>query len=145
MGVRSARSQCGLERAGEVAEQQIARAEPEESSGEASYEEKLGIRLEELSDDMIRADRRLSRDQQGLVITADDPGGPARNALGAANSRQGILPIVTHINGERVRNRDDLESLLPEIQAGEVVSLRLFVLTREGAGTEIVRYRAGGR
>jgi S1-C subfamily serine protease len=132
-----------LDEARETEPQQVAQAEPEEQPEGGSYEDKLGIRVEELSDDMIRADRRLTSEQQGLVITAVDQSGPARNAVAAANARQGLLPIITHVNGERVRTLDDLERLLPAIQPGDVVSLRLFLLTRDGAGPQVVRYRAG--
>jgi serine protease Do len=134
-----------LDQARETDQQQVARAEPESRPEGGSYEEKLGIRVEELSDDMMRADQRLGSEQQGLVITAVDQSGPARNTLGAADARRGVLPIITHVNGERVRNLDDLERLLPQIEPGDVVSLRLFVLTRQTAAPQIARYRAGGR
>jgi len=135
-----------LQEAQEAEPQQIAQVEPIEQPRGGSFEDnKLGIRVEELSDEMLRADRRLGNDQRGLVITEVDPSGPARDVLDAADSRRGLLPIITHVNGERVTTLDDLERVLPSVAPGEVVSLRLYILARQTQRTGIVRYRAGGQ
>jgi serine protease Do len=134
-----------LQEAQETEPQQVAQVEPEAQPNEGSYEDKLGIRVEELSDDMMRADRRLNDENRGLVITEVDPSGPARDALDAADSRRGVLPIITHVNGERVRTIEDLERLLPDIAPDEIVSLRLQIFIGRTQQTGVVRYRAGGR
>jgi len=135
-----------LQEAQEAEPQQIAQVEPIEQPRGGSYEDKLGVRVEELSDEMLRADRRLGTDQRGLVITEVDPSGPARDVLDAADSRRGLLPIITHVNGERVTTLEDLGRVLPDVAPGEVVSLRLFILlARQAQQSVIVRYRAGGQ
>lgn len=129
--------------AGEQEEQQqVARIEPMRED-DSSYEEKLGARVRELSEEMIASDRRLE-ENQGLVITEVDQSGAARRAgLLAVDPRQGFLPIITHVNGERVRTHADLQRVTADIQLGDVISLRLFEIGGQDSRTRVVRYRAG--
>ena len=114
---------------------------------DTSYEEKLGIRVQELSDQMVASDSRLGEEHQGLVITAVDQSGPGRRAgLFPPDPRRGYLAIITHVNRERVREQSDLQRVLADVDPGEVVSLRLFETIGEAdARTRVVRYRARGR
>ena len=130
----------------EQEQQQVARVEPEVRPEGSSYEEKLGARVQELSEDMIAADRRLGDEHQGLVITEVDQSGAGRRAgLIAVDPRRGFLPIITHVNGERVRTGEDLRRATADVGAGDVISLRLFEIIEDQARTRVVRYRAGGQ
>ena len=82
------------------------------------------------------------------MITGVDPDGPARDKLREANPRSGIMDIITHVNGERVRSRADLDLVLTTASEGEVVSLRFLRATPTPTGitwnTGVVRVRIGG-
>ena len=94
---------------------------------------------------MVASDRRLGNDQQGLIITGIDPNGPARRArLSPPDPSLGYLPIITSVNGTRVRTRAELERVLSGISSGDVVSLELFETLGDETQIRVVRYRAGG-
>jgi len=134
-----------LATAGAEEQTQVASVEGSSEPESPSYETKLGIQVEELSAEMRASDRRLGSDQQGLIITAIDPNGPARRAgLYPPDPSQGYLPIITSVNGTRVRTRAELQRVLSGVGAGDVVSLQLFETLGETTRTRVVRYRAGG-
>jgi serine protease Do len=130
-----------LTTAGQEGQPRIAQAQPERQPDEATYEAKLGIELTELTSELAASDRRLGSDVQGLLIQAVDPNGPARNDLAPANARQRYLPIITHVNGQRVQSRRDLDQTLAGVTPGEVVSLRLFEAVGDTTRTRVVRVR----
>ncbi len=134
-----------LATAGVEEQTQVASAEGGNEPEAVSYESKLGVQVEELSREMLASDRRLGSEQQGLIITAIDPNGPARRAgLFAPDPSQGYLPIITNVNGTRVRTRAELQRVLGGINPGDVVSLQLFETLGDETRTRVVRYRAGG-
>ena len=130
-----------LTTAGGETQPRIARTQPEEQPGEASYEAKLGVELAELTSELAASDRRLGSDVRGLLIQAVDPNGPARNDLAPANARQGYLPIITHVNGRRVQSRGELDQVLADVEPGTIVSLRLFEAIGEDTRSRVVRFR----
>jgi len=122
----------------------VASAEEPRPSTSGSFERKLGIAVEEVSSSAAAANLQLTDAQRGLVITQVDPNGPARDDLAAADARQRYLPIITHVNGQRVRTSADLQRVLATVRSGEVVSLRLFETISDTPRSRVVRFRAGG-
>lgn len=122
----------------------VASVEQPRTPESGSFERKLGITVEEVSSNAAAGDLRLGDAQRGLVITAVDPNGPARDVLAAADARQRYLPIITHVNGERVRTPAELQRALAAVRSGDVVSLRLFETIAETTRSRVVRFRAGG-
>jgi serine protease Do len=132
-----------LTEAGSVAEQQTAAGgatEPEESF---DYESRLGIEVEELTPDMARA-AGVPNDEMGLMITGVDQTGPARDDLFATSPRQGIVAVITHVNGERIRTRTELEDALDAVRPGGVISLQLYEIVQGTPRSRVVRFRVGG-
>jgi serine protease Do len=120
---------------------QVARADSDDEGETASFEEKLGLEVETLPTRMT-SDSRIGRENQGPVIMQVDPDGPARDKpLREANARQGVLDIITHVEGQRVRNVDELGAALAEVEPGTIVSLRVFQV---GLGARIIRLRTAG-
>ena len=130
-----------LTTAGGETRPRIAQAQPDVEPDEVTYEAKLGVELEELTRELAARDRRLGTDTQGLLIQAVDPNGPARNHLAPANARQGYLPIITHVNGRRVRSRGELSQVLAGVEPGSIVSLRLFEAVGDSTRSRVVRFR----
>jgi serine protease Do len=114
--------------------------EPEESF---NYESRLGIEVEQLTPDMARA-AGVPSDEMGLLVTGVDPNGPSRDDLGATNARQGFVSVITHMNGERIRTRAELERALQNVRPGGVISLQLYEILGDTPRTRVVRLRVGG-
>jgi S1-C subfamily serine protease len=109
------------------------------------YETKLGLELQALSARMAASDERIGDEHRGPIITGIDPDGPARDKpLVPANARRGWVDIITHVNDERVRTLEDMEAALASIEAGEIVTLRVYQVQGNQAATSIVRVRAAG-
>lgn len=102
----------------------VASSNREPVEEEDTFEPRLGIALEPFGRDAV-ARYGLSRDAIGLVVTEVDPDGPARGKLAASSPSQGIIEIVTDVNGKPVRTRDDLNQALRGIRPGDVVPLRV--------------------
>jgi serine protease Do len=82
---------------------------------ETRTEEKLGIEVSELTDEL--AERYEYAETGGIVITGVRPGGAAqRRGLGAG------LKLV-EVNGQPIETEDDLQQALDSVEPGEVVSL----------------------
>ncbi|NIM48500.1 MAG: PDZ domain-containing protein [Gemmatimonadales bacterium] len=132
---------------------QMASAERRRDEDESpEFEPKLGVAVEPLPQQMVS---RVGNENRGLVITDIDPDGPAREwlregALTKAAPRSGMMDIITHVNGQRVRNRADLDRALADVAPGDIVSLRKVRVTQDaqtgqlGATPGIVRLRAAG-
>jgi serine protease Do len=133
-----------LTTAGGEEETRVARAEPRDEPEEVAYEAKLGVQLGELSSESATSVRRFNSDMQGLIIEGVDPNGPARNHLAPANAQRGYIPVITHVNGQRVRTMSELSQTLSGLEPGAVVSLRLFEVTGETTRSRVVRFRTGG-
>jgi serine protease Do len=120
------------------ARRRMARADLEDEGETAAFEEKLGLALETLPARMI-SDSRIGRENEGPVIVHIDPDGPARDKpLREANAGRGVLDIITHVEGRRVRNLQELEAALDDVEPGTVVSLRVYQV---GLGSRVVRLR----
>ena len=96
-------------------------------------EEKLGIAFEPLTEELAQL---MGYDEAGgVVITSTQPLGPA--------SRRGVRrgEKILEINGQSVETPRGVNRLLKEVDAGEVVALRLGFLD---GSTRTVTVRAGG-
>ncbi len=134
----------GLIEAKAEAPVRVASAEEPRTPAGGSFQRKLGIAVEEVSSNAAAANLQLPDAQRGLVITEVDPNGPARDALAAVDARQRYVPVITHVNGERVRTPAEFQRALAAVRPGEVVSLRLFETIAETSRSRVVRFRAGG-
>ncbi len=134
-----------LTEANTLDEPAIASTERESPREAAPYEAKLGIRVAPVEERLVS---QIGVEGEGLMITGVDPDGAARDKLREANPRRDIMDIITHVNGERVRSRADLDLVLTSASEGEVVSLRLLRATPTPTGTTwntgVVRVRIGG-
>ena len=115
--------------------ERVARADEPERRRGLRFDEKLGVTLEEITADRLARDG-LPRRHAGLRVEQIDPDGPARNYL-----LQG--EIITHIEGERVRTEEDLDTALDGVPAGQVISIQTAVPSRDGIRTRVVRLRVG--
>jgi serine protease Do len=122
----------------------VASVEEPRTPASGTFERKLGIAVEDASSNDAARNLRLADEQRGLIITAVDPNGPARDVLAAADAQQRYLPIITHVNGQRIRTPADLQRALATVRSGEVVSLRLFETIADTPRSRVVRFRAGG-
>ncbi len=134
----------GLIEAKAEAPVRVASAEEPRTPAGGSFQRKLGIAVEEVSSNAAAANLQLPDAQRGLVITEVDPNGPARDALAAVDARQRYVPVITHVNGDRVRTPAEFQRALAAVRPGEVVSLRLFETIAETSRSRVVRFRAGG-
>jgi serine protease Do len=123
--------------------QEVAAAEPS-GPGEPTFQNKLGVAVEEMTAQMEAVDERLGAENNGLVVVAVDPNGPARGVLTAPDPQRRIIDVITHVDGERVTTLSGLRDLLSSVEVGDIVSLRVFTLQGQLAQTRVVRIRAGG-
>jgi serine protease Do len=108
----------------------VARAEAE---SEPSGVSRLGFSARELTPEVARANN-LS-ETGGVVITAVDPFGPARQQLG-----RGL--VIDKLNGQTIENLDDLEKAAKTVKPGDVVT---FIVHIPDDGTRrIINYRIDG-
>ncbi len=124
---------------------QVARGGTGEREESAPYETKLGVSVEPLTARDASGDPRIGADNRGLLITRVDPDGPARDkGLFPASPQQGVLDIITHVNGQRVQTLEELRGALATVRSGEIVSLRVLQVRRDASVRSVVRIRAGG-
>jgi S1-C subfamily serine protease len=122
---------------------QVASLDRPERGETASYQSKLGLELEALPAELASRGG-ISSENRGPIIVSVDPNGPARGkALAPATPRQGVLDIITHVNGQRVRTMSELDDALESVPAGSIVSLRVYQLRGNQAASNVVRLRAG--
>ncbi len=124
-------------------EQQVARGDAAEPEEAFEYESRLGIEVEEMTADMARA-AGVPSSEIGLLITGVDRNGPGRDDLAASSPRQGFIAVITHVNGERIRTRAELEAVLEDVAPGQVISLQLFELVQDTPRPRVARLRVGG-
>jgi Do/DeqQ family serine protease len=107
--------------------------QPEPERQAPAAEEKLGIGVMELTEEM--AQRYGYETPGGVVITQTTRLGPA--------DRRGIGPgaKILSINGQEVDTPDDVRRILDGVSSGEVVSLRLGF---PNGDTSLINVRAGG-
>ena len=114
-----------------VQEQPAAEPEPEES-----HAEKLGMEVQDMEEIPSSVLSRWGWEEaDGVIITGLTPLGPA--------ARQGLAQglRIREIDEETTENSGDVERLLRDVQAGEIVSL---LVEYPDGSTRIVNIRAGG-
>ncbi|HEX9693145.1 MAG TPA: trypsin-like peptidase domain-containing protein [Gemmatimonadales bacterium] len=99
----------------------VASARPEHEDASTAGQ-KLGIAVEPLND---RWAARFTDDATGVVVTDVDPDGPSRGRLFPVDQASGMLTLITHVEGTRVKTPADLNEALKSVRAGSVVSLRV--------------------
>lgn len=106
----------------------------EGASANTVLSEKLGISVETL-DAQTAKQFQLPSGFAGVVVSEVVPGGPAWQLLTSA-SRNGV-DIITAVEGQQVKNEDDLRKFLKSQKAGTIVTLRV----ASPVGEEQVRRR----
>jgi serine protease Do len=114
----------------------------EGSRGAAPYQQKLGIRVEPLTDREAAQNPQIGAERAGLIVREVNEDGPAADKLLDANNPGGT-DIITHVEGQRVRTLADLNEALKTLKPGDVVSLRTFNVPRDNSegSSRIVRIR----
>ena len=106
------------------------------SNGGISYD-KLGIRVEPVSDEFARAEQ-LDSDVRGVQVTDVAPGGPARDRL----ARSDVIVEVLFPGPRRpVRSVADLQRTLERVREGDYVSLQVYSTVTKA--TRVVNLRVG--
>jgi serine protease Do len=108
-------------------------AEPAPEPEAPAAEEKLGIAVQELTEDLLPL--TLFEEAGGVIITEVTRLGPAGRRAVQAGAK------ILAINGETIRTPDDVRRVLRSVDPGEVVSLRLVYAN---GPPQIVNVRAGG-
>lgn len=127
----------------------VAASDTRDDSNTTSYEAKLGLEVERLDREQLVRYPGVPSDLSGVVVTAVDPDGPARDKpLAASNPRAGRLTVITHVNGERVRSPAEFEAVMKDVRANAIVSVRYILVLWDGTGQSrvnegVVRLRAG--
>jgi serine protease Do len=110
--------------------QTVASRPPEDNERSGTLEARLGISVEEFTeDDADRMGLRSSQVEYGLLVTEVDRDGPARDKLNAGSPSAGFIEVITHVNDTEVNTRRELTRALSAVPAGEVVSLRVVTIT----------------
>ena len=106
-------------------ESQVAAAEREDAERPAidnmAYD-KIGVRVEALSPDFVRANR-IAEDNRGVRVTDVNPAGPARNRL---VQNDVIVAVLFPTPRKEIRNVADLQEVIGRIKSGEYVSLLVY-------------------
>jgi serine protease Do len=105
--------------------QTVARNQDEtEPAGTSEHGGKLGITVGALPS-QVRS--QLGEENVGAHVTDVDLESPAQGRLCPQRVNQcGFGDIITHVNGQRVRNVQEFDASLRNVRPGEVVSLRLY-------------------
>jgi len=115
---------------------QVVRSEEPARRHEVLFNKRLGITVEEITAEQLARDG-VPRQYAGLHIKEIDLEGPARDFLIRGE-------IITHVEGKRVRMRDDLEAVLQTVRPGQIVSVRTAFFSGSGAvRRRTVRLRVG--
>jgi len=114
----------------EAQEPALATVEPEPADDE-TFASRLGIGVEPLDDRMAA---QLGDEHEGLAVTYVDPDGPSRTKLRESDTRARFLEIITHVNGERVRSREEFNERLAEVENGNIVTLRVTAVIPDNRG-----------
>ncbi len=110
--------------------QTVASRPSEESGRSGTLAARLGISVEEFTqDDASRMGLRSSQVEYGLLVTDVDRDGPARDKVFAGSPSSGYIEVITHVDDTQVRTQRDLNAALVEVPAGDVVSLRVVRIT----------------
>jgi len=113
-----------LREADTAAEQTVARVRQEDIEEAGKVEPRLGVALEPFGRDAA-ARYGFAPGVTGLAVVDVDRDGPARDKLNASVPERGFFEIITEVNDQRVRTRDDLSQALRGVRPGQVVELRV--------------------
>lgn len=100
---------------------------------DARIDKRLGLALQEVSADEL-AREGIPRRYAGLHIVQVDSEGPAYRYLGEGE-------IITHVEGQRIQTRDEVDRILADVPEGQVISVRTAVLVGQTIRTRTVRFR----
>jgi serine protease Do len=110
--------------------QTVASRPSEESGRSGTLAARLGISVEEFTqDDASRMGLQSSQVEYGLLVTDVDRDGPARDKVFAGSPSSGYIEVITHVDDTPVRTQRALNAALAEVPAGDVVSLRVVRIT----------------
>ena len=118
-----------------------AEAEGQEGRPEAWSVPELGLTLEPVSRGEAEA-WGLPNGVRGLLVTAVDPEGPCDEHL--TDPDNGGPDILLAMEGQAVRSSGDLQAVLREHRAGDVVELRVFNVPAGSTRVERVRLQPAG-
>ncbi len=93
-----------------------------EAPSEGSSADKLGIVVQPVPADLVRA-RRLDSTPAGVLVAEVAPDGPARERLFAGVD---VIQEVVHPVRRQIRTPQDLQAVLSGLKAGDYVSLGVF-------------------
>ncbi|KPJ94709.1 MAG: hypothetical protein AMS18_03220 [Gemmatimonas sp. SG8_17] len=129
-----------LREADTAAEQTVAQVQPEDIEEAGKLEPRLGVALEPFGRD---AAARYGFDSgvTGLAVVDVDRDGPARNKLNASSPERGLFEIITEVNDQRVRTRDELSQALRGVRPGQVVPVRVTRVASDGQQSRLVYIR----
>jgi serine protease Do len=111
---------------------------PVETVDTPEHETKLGISVRPLTGDLLT---RIGAQHAGLRVTDVALDSPARDQLIPAGPQTGFGDIITYVNGTRVTTVPEFDAALKGIQAGDVISLRVYNPSVQGGTSRIVRLR----
>ena len=95
---------------------------PEEAPGAGASADKLGIVVQAVPADLVRA-RRLDSAPVGVLVAEVAPDGPARERLVAGVD---VIQEIVHPVRRQIRAPQDLQAALAGLDAGDYVSLGVF-------------------
>ncbi len=100
------------------------RAADGEGGEPSEMEGRLGLRVDAMSAQLVQRNR-IPDDQQGVVVTAIEEGGPAwARGLNGADSPAGP-DVILFVNQARVRTPEEFQRALRAVPRGQVVQLRV--------------------
>ena len=112
------------------------------SNGAASNETSAAVSTDQLYGRRLGITVRPSNlgtaDEQGLIVTAVDPEGPAEGKLVPDGNPQGP-DVITNIDGKPVHTVQQVNAALADTKSGEVVSIQTY--NRSLGATRVVRLR----
>jgi serine protease Do len=125
---------------------EVAQADTPDASAAPDYQGKLGLGLQDMTAQFASQDERLTDDTRGPIISDIDPNGPARDeGFVPVTPQRGWVDVITHVDGQRVRNVSELERALADVRPGAILSLQVFQIRADQAASRVVRMRAGGK
>jgi serine protease Do len=107
-----------------------------EPASAADQKSKLGVTVTTITG---QARSQLGDENIGPLVTDVDLESPAQGQLCPQGPQCGFGDVITHVNGRRVRTVQEFDAALRNLQAGDVVSLRIYNPTQ--GGSRLLRVR----
>ena len=119
-------------------EEQVASTDPAlQRKPESMSSEKLGVGVEALPTELVR-EAKLTKDQEGVIVTDVAGDGPAHNRL---QERDVIVKVINPGPAKAIRSVADLERVLSKLKSGDYVSLLVYNLSDQSRSTNVVNIR----